>query len=119
MRLQNISSNSDLVIRSDNGPQMTSNMFKKYIDDNSFEHEFIPPGDCNKNAHVESFNSIIEIEFLQVRYFENFADAYKQTVEFMEFYNNERIHGSLKMMTPNEFTIKHKNQEVEILDVFL
>ncbi len=110
---------SELVIRSDNGPQMTSNMFKKYIDDNNLEHEFIPPGDCNKNAHVESFNSIIEIEFFQVRYFEDFADAYKQTVEFMEFYNNDRIHGSLKMMAPNDFMQSYERSEVEILDVFL
>jgi putative transposase len=116
---EDVGDTSELVIRSDNGPQMTSNMFRKYIDDNSLNHEFIPPGDCNKNAHVESFNSIIETEFLQVRYFEDFTDAYKQTVEFMEFYNERRIHGSLKMMSPNEFMQKYEKQEVQILDVFL
>jgi len=41
-------------------------MFRKYIDDNSYDHEFIPPGDCNKNAHIEFFNSIIETEFFKL-----------------------------------------------------
>ena len=40
---------SKLVIRSDNGPQMTSNQFKEYIEGSS-EHEFIPPGCPNKKC---------------------------------------------------------------------
>lgn len=108
-----------LVIRSDNGPQMTSNMFKKFIDDNSYEHEFIPPGDCNKNAHVESFNSIIETEFFQVRYFNDFTDAYEQAVDFMSFYNEKRLHGSLNMLPPNEFILKNRSGDAQISNVFL
>ena len=118
LQKENINGN-ELVIRSDNGPQMTSNMFKKFIDDNSYDHEFIPPGDCNKNAHVESFNSIIETEFFQVRYFNDFADAYSQTVDFMNFYNEIRIHGSLNMMSPNEFKAKYEAGETKIANVFL
>lgn len=81
------------------------------------EHEFIPAGDCNKNAHVESFNSIIDSDFLQVRYFKDFADAYKQTMEWMSFYNKERIHGSLKMMSPIDFTKKFNEGLVSIENV--
>lgn len=93
---------NNLIIRSDNGSQMTSNIFHDYISSISFEHEFIPPKDCNKNAHIESFNSIFETEFLQVWYFENFSKAYSGTVNFIDFYNNRRIHSSLNNMTPNE-----------------
>ena len=91
-----------LAIRSDNGPQMTSNMMKDYLADLEIdlEHEFIPPRASNKNAHVESFNSILEVEFLQTRYFRDFADAYAQTVGFMEHYSGRRIHGSLGNMAP-------------------
>lgn len=66
---ENITDNKSLTIRSDNGPQMTLHMFREYIETLELEHEFIPPGECNKNAHVESFNSIIESDILQVRYF--------------------------------------------------
>ena len=114
---ENINDSKGLTIRSDNGPQMTSNMFKEYVDSLGLDHEFIPPGACNKNAHIESFNSIIESDFLQVRYFKNFADAYKQTMEWMEFYNKERIHGSLNMMSPIDFIKKFKLNSVSIENV--
>ncbi len=35
----------ELVIRSDNGPQMTSKVFANYIEAIKGVHEFIPPGD--------------------------------------------------------------------------
>ena len=95
---------SGLMLRSDNGPQMTSTMFRDYVSDLEMElgHEFIPAGCPNKNAHVESFFSILETEFLQVRYFKDFQSAYKQTAEFMEHYNNRRIHGSVGHMAPSQ-----------------
>jgi putative transposase len=96
---------TQLVIRSDNGSQMTSNAFISHIGsykEDQLLHELIPPATPNKNAHIEAFNSIIEIEFLQPRYFITYGQAYQETVEFMEFYNTSRIHGSLKLKPPME-----------------
>jgi putative transposase len=95
---------SQLIIRSDNGSQMTSNVFIKNMEcyNNEVIHELIPPATPNKNAHVEAFNSILEIEFMQVRYFNSYSQAYEETVEFIHKYNTERIHGSLKWKTPSE-----------------
>lgn len=95
---------SSLMLRSDNGPQMTSNMFRDYLEDLEIDlgHEFIPPACPNKNAHVESFFSILEIEFMQTRYFKDYRSAYDQTVEFIEFYNKQRLHGSLGYRPPLE-----------------
>ena len=100
-----------LIIRSDNGSQMTSKVFLKNIEcyDNEVVHELIPPATPNKNAHVEAFNSILEIEFLQVRYFDSYSQAYEKTVEFIHKYNTERIHGSLKWNTPSEARKKYLN----------
>lgn len=95
---------SGLVIRSDNGPQMLSKALLKYfkIHGNCLVHELIPVSTPNKNAHIESFNSIFEIEFLQTRYFRSYVEGYSQTVRFINFYNDERVHSSLKYRTPNE-----------------
>ncbi len=95
---------NQLIIRSDNGSQMTSKVFIKNIENynNEVVHELIPPATPNKNAHVEAFNSILEIEFMQVRYFKSYSQAYEETVEFIHKYNAERIHGSLKWNTPRE-----------------
>ena len=37
------------------------------------------------------------------RKIQSYAEAYEAVNEFMEFYNNRRIHSSLRFMTPNEF----------------
>jgi len=38
------------------------------------------------------------IEFLQVRYFADYSQAYEETVGFIHNYNTERIHGSLSRL---------------------
>jgi len=49
-RKELITDNKNLTIGSDNCPQMT-------VETLELDHEFIPPEQCNKNAHVESFVS--------------------------------------------------------------
>lgn len=94
----------ELIIRSDNGPQMTSNLFKNYLKDleGIVSHEFIPCATPNKDAHVEAFYSIIELEFLRVHCFNNFKETYKLFYEFVEFYNTFRVHSSIGYRTPLE-----------------
>jgi putative transposase len=94
----------NLIIRSDNGPQMRADYFKDYIKELPTDHEFIPIRTPNKNAHIESFFSIYD-KHLQEQYFWTFREAYRWTLEFMDFYNNDRIHGSLGM-SPKEFAGK-------------
>jgi putative transposase len=94
---------SNLVIRSDNGTQMTSYRFKKYVDGLGLEHEFTPPSTPNLNAFVESFFSIVETELFQAYIFESYSEAYESIVRFIDHYHKRRIHGSLNYKTPLEF----------------
>lgn len=96
----------DLVIRSDNGPQMTSHKFTKRIEEHGLEHEFTPPGTPDLNAYVESFFSIVDRELFKGRVYESYSEAYGEMVDFISHYNKDRPHGSLNMMTPKEFTRK-------------
>jgi putative transposase len=66
----------------------------------------------NKNAHIESFFSILELEFLSVTYFSTFAEAYEKTHSFLRFYNTERIHGSIGDITPAEALAAYKRGEL-------
>lgn len=111
-----------LVIRSDNGPQMSSRVFHEYLKklEMKLMHEFIPPATPNKNAHVESFFSILEIEFIRTRYFRTFAKAYEQTTKFIHFYNETRVHGSLGYRTPIEVMERFKRgEEVKLKPISL
>ena len=105
-----VGDNDDLVIRMNNGPQMTSNAMYKFASQNSgrLVHELIPLQTPNKDAHIESFYSIIETECFQVNIFNDFLEGYQTTFDFIKFYHEERIHSSLGNRTPAECLELHK-----------
>jgi putative transposase len=110
---EGITAEHGLVIRSDNGPQMTANEVSRWLSqlEEKLAHEFIPIRTPNKNAHIESFFSILKLEFLLVTYFSTFAEAYKKTHAFIRFYNTKRIHGSIGDITPIEAMTKIRRGE--------
>ncbi len=105
------------VIRTDNGPQFISHTFQKFCESIKLEHERIPPKTPNLNAHIESFHRIFEDDCLSRWQFETYAEAYKVVTEFMEFYNERRMHSSILDLSPMEFYEKHKKQNVEIKEI--
>lgn len=102
--------NDSLVVRMDNGPQMTSNAMYKFATENSDKviHELIPVRTPNKDAHIESFYSILETECFQTNIFNNYLEGYRTTYNFIEFYHKERIHSSLGYRTPEECLELHR-----------
>ncbi len=105
IKAEGITDGQSLIIRSYNGPQMSSNRFYFYLKtlENKLTHEFIPPRSPNRNAFIKAFNSIIELEILQVRYFKTFETVYEAVMKFIEFYNVRRLHGSLGFLSPKMF----------------
>lgn len=99
------------VIRTDNGPQFISHVFEEACKNLGVVHERIPPKTPNKNAHIEAFHAILERERLMKLEFTSYPEAYEAVVEFIEFYNQRRIHGSLYDLSPAEFVqaIQDKN----------
>ena len=114
IKSEGITSENPLTIRSDNGPQMSSNRFYFYLKnlEKKLTHEFIPPRSPDRNAYIEAFNSILETEVLKVQYFNAFEDVYGSIIRFIEFYNNRRLHGSLNYKSPKMFIEGVKNGEI-------
>lgn len=105
LRANDITGEHNLRIRSDNGPQMSSNGFFFYLKklEKTLSHEFIPPRTPDRNAFIEAFFSILEREMLFDKYFSTFLDGYNAVVRFIKFYNNRRLHGSLNNRSPEMF----------------
>lgn len=90
------------VIRTDNGTQFTAWKFADGCQFFGVHHERIPTRTPNKNAHIESFNAILENECLRRQEFHTYAEAYGEVSEFIGRYNTRRIHSSLRYHTPAE-----------------
>jgi hypothetical protein len=55
------------------------------------------------NCYIESFHSIVESAVCVKYEFESLAKAKATFNRFMNFYNQERLHGSLDNLSPNQF----------------
>ena len=53
-----------------------------------------------QNGHIESFNSRLRAELLDVEAFHNLADAQVKLRIFKRFYNEQRPHSSLGYRSP-------------------
>ncbi len=79
---------SKVRIRSDNGTQFVSRTVELFLSSLSVPHERIHSATPKEDAHIESFNSILEREVIRRFEFEMF-DETKSTIErFVDFYNN-------------------------------
>ena len=119
LRRQAIGKDNRLVIRSDNGTQMTSHQFRKHIEGLGIHHEFTPFSCPEKNAHIEAFFSLYEIEFLQMRYFRTLREAFAETLDFIDFYHKRRLHGSLFHLPPFEFKKRYQKGHFQDFSVSL
>ncbi len=90
-------------LRIDNGTELTSKVMQQWSEDHSVELLFIQPGKPTQNAYIESFNSRVRSEFLNVHWFRSLLDARTAAAEWMESYNTTHAHSALGFSTPEEF----------------
>jgi putative transposase len=102
------------VIRSDNGPQFISHAFQQACEQFGLEHERIPPKMPNLNAHIEAFHRLLQDECLSRYDFQTYGEAYQAVVEYTRFYNERRIHSSLRDLSPHEFYLQSQKQHTPI-----
>jgi len=95
---------SQPTIRTDNGPQFVSALFGDMCESFGISHERIPPKTPNMNAYIESFHSIIEKNLFSQMEYMTMEAAYESIDNYIDFYNNRRMHGSLKRMSPLQFS---------------
>jgi putative transposase len=97
-------------LRSDNGTQFVCSRVERLLDLMRIEHERIHPQTPKEDAHIESFNSILEREVIRRFEFISFEDARSTVTRFVEFYNTDRLHSAIGYMTPREVYVKWKEE---------
>ncbi len=100
-------------IRSDNGTQFVSRIVELFLSSCNIAHERIHPATPKEDAHIESFNSILEKEVIRRFEFSSFEDAENTITRFISFYNNERLHSAIDYGTPGEVYEKWKESIIK------
>ena len=88
------------MVQSDNGPEFSS-WFTEHIKKQSIGHRHSRVRQSNDNAHVERFNRTLQEECLR-NIMEN-PEHYQRAIRnYLPYYNNERLHLGLNLLTPRQ-----------------
>ena len=93
-----------LIHHSDRGCQYASNEYIKLLNDNHIRISMTECGDPKDNAQAERINNTMKNELLKDMRFRNIEDVKVAVANAVDFYNNERPHMSINMMTPSQAT---------------
>lgn len=94
-----------LIIHSDKGTQMRSEMYRTFLSKHNLVFSYTSLNhSCDENAKQESFHAQLKTECIYLKKLYTFEDAYSTIYEYIEgFYNPIRIHSSLGYLSPYEF----------------
>lgn len=100
-----------LRLRLDNGPEFVSLALADWAEKHGVTLQFIQPRKPTQNSYIERFNRTYREEVLDFYIFNNLNEVREITEKWMDQYNTERPHQSLKNMTPLEYRLLTKNNE--------
>jgi transposase InsO family protein len=96
-----------LVHHSDHGSQYTSGDYAQTLDDHAVTRSLGTTGDCYDNALAESFADSFKTELIRDRVWRTPAQVELAIVEWVWWFNNERLHSSLGDIPPAEYEQLH------------
>jgi len=104
MALGNMSSIKDCIHHSDRGIQYCSHQYTNLLKKNEMFISMTENGDPLENPIAERINRTIKDEFTEERHlsFRNISEGKEKIRQWIEFYNQERPHRSIEMLTPSK-----------------
>ena len=87
-------------IRSDNGPEFTAKVVRKWLNQMEVKTLFIEPGSPWENGYIESFNGKMRDELLNGEIFTTLVEAKVLINQWRREYNQIRPHSALSYRPP-------------------
>ena len=105
-KLERVSPYLITTVQTDNGLEFLGD-FEDYLKKRQIPHSFIYPRCCRINGVVERFNRTIQEEFIDnnLEYIHNPVLFTGKLIDYLIFYNTERVHKSLGLISPIDYLI--------------
>jgi transposase InsO family protein len=92
------------LFHTDRGKEFDNKFIDKLLQIYNINRSLSNPGTPYDNAVAEATYKIFKTEFLNKRFY-SIEQLKMETFEYVNWYNNKRIHGSLNYMTPVEYRL--------------
>lgn len=97
---------SKLILHSDQGWQYQHKQYQQRLSDKGVTQSMSRKGNCLDNSIMENFFGLLKSELLYLREFKDINEFREELEKYIIYYNNKRIKGKLKGLSPVEFRIK-------------
>lgn len=103
MALSRYQPSKGCLFHSDQGIEYAAHEYRELVEAAGMTRSMSRKGNPLDNAVVESFFHSMKAELVHQRLFANEIEAVAHIIEYIEFYNRERIHSSLDYQSPYEY----------------
>lgn len=90
----------ELILHSDQGWQYQMKPYQRLLAEKGIQQSMSRKGNCYDNAVIENFFGLLKSEFFDNRNFPSVDDFQNELVDYLEYYNNDRIKVKLKGLSP-------------------
>lgn len=90
------------VFHSDQGIEYAAHEYRDLVDEAGMRRSMSRKGNPLDNATVESFFHTLKAELVHQCSFENDIEAVARIVEYIEFYNRDRLHSGIGYQSPHQ-----------------
>jgi putative transposase len=95
--------NGELIFHSDRGSQYASDDFRAVLDQHGVMASMSRRGNCWDNAVTETLFGSLKVERLHGERFETIRQAKDAALDWLLWYNRQRMHSTLNYLSPVEF----------------
>lgn len=93
----------NLILHSDQGWQYQMKQYQLLLKKKGIKQSMSRKGNCLDNAIIENFFGILKSELFYLKKYSSINQLKKEIIEYIDYYNNDRIKLNLKGMSPIQY----------------
>lgn len=101
------------ILITDNGSQFISRDFKKLVSNLDIQLVHTRRNHPQSNGKIERLNRSIKQEAIRPAFPTSFQEAYGILAEYVDFYNNQRLHAGIKYLRPADMFLGRDQQVLQ------
>lgn len=107
-----------MIWHSDQGSQYGAELTRTALLEQGFQLSMSRAGTPTDNGYAERFVGVFKLAVAERRPYQTLGDFLRASEAWVNFYNRERPHESLRYLSPNQFAEEHQLQTLPYLPLF-